>query len=172
MKCLRDMYERVEKFKENKSGAVANSVAQKKNNKNQGVKFLDNCPEAKQANQLQILVSNTTQLKQMAKWQNGNVSFTDNIIQRVWANVNSTVSWHVYTSADFPNIHISVDTNNPENYHATNIHNHLHFGRDGVARQGNAALRGDINEKQKLGVALQNFQVWYNEFRRTGTNIY
>ena len=51
------MYAQVEKPKENKSRAVANFVAQKKGNVKQGLKFVDNRPEAKAQNSLQLMIN-------------------------------------------------------------------------------------------------------------------
>lgn len=56
------MYEQVEKLKENKSKAVANSVAQKKSNKTQGLDFDNNRPEAALQRKLEATVNNSSQL--------------------------------------------------------------------------------------------------------------
>jgi hypothetical protein len=53
---VENMYAQVEKPKENKSRAIANSVAQKKGNVKQGFGFMDNRAEAKQTAQLQSIV--------------------------------------------------------------------------------------------------------------------
>ena len=47
------MYEQVEKSKENKSRAIANSVAQNKSNVKQGFGFVDNRSESKAQKKLQ-----------------------------------------------------------------------------------------------------------------------
>ena len=52
------MYEQVEKSKENKSRAIANSVAQNKSNVKQGFGFVDNRSESKAQKKLQNIMSN------------------------------------------------------------------------------------------------------------------
>lgn len=76
------MYEQVEKPKENKSRAVANSVAQKKNGVKQGFGFVDNRPEHIVARSLQM--KNINEQSQLTK---------DGILQRKKARngVKSTV---------------------------------------------------------------------------------
>ena len=63
------MYAQMEKPKENKSRAVANSVAQKKNNGKQGFGFADNRPEVVSPQKLQQSIiskkANVIQKKQM-----------------------------------------------------------------------------------------------------------
>ena len=58
------MYERVEKPKENKSKAVANSLAQKKSGVKQGFGFVDNRPETVAQRQLKEMVKNSPQVRQ------------------------------------------------------------------------------------------------------------
>ena len=62
------MYAQVEKTKENKSSAVANSVCQRKNNMTQGFGFVDNRPEAVTQRKLQEMAS-SPQAKQDAQLQ-------------------------------------------------------------------------------------------------------
>ncbi len=63
------MYAQIEKPKENKTKAVANSVAQKKNNGGQGLKFIDNRPEAITQRKLQKMDNNRPQVKQTVMLQ-------------------------------------------------------------------------------------------------------
>ncbi len=63
------MYAQVEKPKENKSRAVANSVAQKKPGEKQGFGFVDNRPEAVAQRKLHELAKNSPQVKQTAQLQ-------------------------------------------------------------------------------------------------------
>ncbi len=63
------MYEQVEKPKENKSQAVANSVAQKKSNARQGFGFVDNRPEAAAQRKLQEMVNNSPRMLQLKAFQ-------------------------------------------------------------------------------------------------------
>ena len=58
------MYAQVEKTKENKSRAVANSVAQKKSSVKQGFGFVDNRPEAVVQKKMQNIVNKRSQAKQ------------------------------------------------------------------------------------------------------------
>jgi hypothetical protein len=53
------MYAQVEKSKENKSGAVANSVVQKKNSNDSIFQFADNRPESKFQKNLQVMFQNS-----------------------------------------------------------------------------------------------------------------
>jgi hypothetical protein len=57
------MYVQVERPKENKSKAVANSVAQKKSNGKQSFGFVDNRPEAAKHQKMQNIIDNNIQLK-------------------------------------------------------------------------------------------------------------
>lgn len=97
------MYTQVEKPKENKSMAVASSVAQKKSHVNQGFGFVDNRPEAIAQKKLQGLVSKSPQIKQVAQFQptpnvNGiPVRQNAGIIQRV-TTVNVTNTTDNYDS--------------------------------------------------------------------------
>lgn len=59
------MYEQIEKPKENKSRAVANSNAQKKNGVKQGFGFVDNRPEAVAKRALQKIVNSGSQGSQL-----------------------------------------------------------------------------------------------------------
>jgi hypothetical protein len=62
------MYEQLEKKKENKSRAVANSVARKKSNVNQSFGFVDNRPEAIAQRKIQEIAdkaNGTPELKQL-----------------------------------------------------------------------------------------------------------
>ena len=52
------MYEQIEKTKENKNGAVANSVVQKKSNGKQGFGFVDNRPEGEAQKKQKEMISN------------------------------------------------------------------------------------------------------------------
>jgi hypothetical protein len=61
------MYEQVEKPKDNKSRAVANSAAQKKSNAEQGFGFVDNRPESKQIIQLQKTINESIQCVAVTK---------------------------------------------------------------------------------------------------------
>lgn len=61
------MYEQVEKPKENKSRAVANSVGQKKSNQKQGFGFSDNRPEAVTQRKLQEVTNSNPQAKPLVK---------------------------------------------------------------------------------------------------------
>jgi hypothetical protein len=63
------MYDQVEKSKENKSRAVANSVAQKKSKVKQGFGFVDNRPEAVAQRKLQEVANNNQHAKQVAQLQ-------------------------------------------------------------------------------------------------------
>ncbi|GEM_PF-6969716 len=56
------MYEQVEKPKENKSRAVANSIVQEKNYEKQGVGFVDNRPEAILQRKKQRMTNGTSQV--------------------------------------------------------------------------------------------------------------
>ena len=55
------MYEQVDKSNENKSRAVANSVAQKKSSVKQGFGFVDNRPEALSLKSLQRMINKTSE---------------------------------------------------------------------------------------------------------------
>lgn len=59
------MYAQVEKSKENKSKAVANSVAQQKNNVAQGLGFVDNRPVAVAQRRLKNTINSGTKIAQM-----------------------------------------------------------------------------------------------------------
>lgn len=61
------MYVQVEKPKENKGKAVANSIAQKKNNMKQWVGFVDNRPEAIEQRKRQKSFKNSVQEKTECK---------------------------------------------------------------------------------------------------------
>jgi len=61
------MYAQIEKPKENKSRAVANSVAQKKSNGKQGFGFVDNCAEKIECNKVQKLANYSTSLPTQKK---------------------------------------------------------------------------------------------------------
>lgn len=63
------MYVQVEKPKENKSRAIANSVAQKKSSEKQGFGFVDNRPETVAQKKLQQVVSNRRQAKHTPQLQ-------------------------------------------------------------------------------------------------------
>ncbi len=63
------MYAQIEKSKENKSRAVANSVAQKKSNGMSGVGFVDNRPKLAQMKRLQELANNSPQNRQLVQRQ-------------------------------------------------------------------------------------------------------
>jgi hypothetical protein len=65
------MYEQVEKPKENKSRAVANSVAQRKSKVKQGFGFVDNRPESKKANQLRAHHTHESTLQAMFRVKTG-----------------------------------------------------------------------------------------------------
>jgi hypothetical protein len=97
------MYAQVEKPKENKNRAVANSVTQKKSNAKQGIGFVDNRPETIAQKKLQGVVNNSSQGKQIAQMQsmtnvNGMpMNHNAGIIQRV-ATVNVTNTTDNYDS--------------------------------------------------------------------------
>ncbi len=55
------MYTQKEKIKENNSKAVANSIAQKKNQIIQGVGFVDNRPETESIKSLQLMINKTSE---------------------------------------------------------------------------------------------------------------
>ena len=80
------MYTQVEKSKENKSRAVANSVTQKKSNVKQGFGFVDNRPEAltqRKLVQTNVQSNQTTQLKAKAHMGGcGCSSCIQNMIQK------------------------------------------------------------------------------------------
>ncbi len=57
------MYAQVEKTKENKSRAVANSVGQKKSSVKQGIGFVDNRLETIAQRKLQKIANNSPQLE-------------------------------------------------------------------------------------------------------------
>jgi hypothetical protein len=62
------MYAQVEKQKENKNRAVANSIDQKKGNEKQGFGIVDNRPEAATQRKLQEMANNSSQDKQTAQF--------------------------------------------------------------------------------------------------------
>lgn len=64
------MYEQVEKPKENKSKAVANSVTQKKRDLKQGFRFVDNRPEAASQRQIHELANNYSTSQTIQKKEN------------------------------------------------------------------------------------------------------
>ena len=72
------MYAQIEKPKENKSRAVANSVAQKKSNGKQGFGFVDNRPEAVAQRKLQTMANNHAPQKPIQKKKN-NMGLPDNL---------------------------------------------------------------------------------------------
>jgi hypothetical protein len=82
----------------------------------------------------------------------------------MWTLQGSTNRWRSYVCVMHPGVHISVNVNDPADFHATNIRNQLHLARDGTASRGNAALRADINERYKLAQAIGSFM--------TGRQIY
>lgn len=63
------MYAQVAKPKENKSSADANSAAQKKSGRKQGIGFVDNRPEAIAQRKLQEMANNSYQVKQLKAFQ-------------------------------------------------------------------------------------------------------
>ncbi|MEH6348319.1 MAG: hypothetical protein V7785_24695 [Bermanella sp.] len=63
------MYAQVEKPKENKSRAVANSVGQKRSSVKQGFGFVDNRPEAIAQRKRQELAHNSSQVKQLRSFK-------------------------------------------------------------------------------------------------------
>ncbi|MFG6100313.1 hypothetical protein SPB21_34050 [Leptothoe sp. ISB3NOV94-8A] len=63
------MYEQVERSKENKSRAVANSVAQRKKNTKQGFGFVDNRPEAIMQRKVQEVANSSQQEEKNAQLQ-------------------------------------------------------------------------------------------------------
>ncbi|WP_221937439.1 eCIS core domain-containing protein [Shewanella psychropiezotolerans] len=72
------MYEQIEKPKENKSRAVANSVAQKKSNVKKGFRFVDNRPEFIAQRKVQGMVQNhIEQLESLI--QRNNTGLPDNL---------------------------------------------------------------------------------------------
>lgn len=73
------MYAQVEKPKENKSRAVANSVAQKKNSVKQGFGFVDNRPEALVQRKLLQKTANSTKISGINKLSASN----SDIVQRI-----------------------------------------------------------------------------------------
>ncbi len=97
------MYAQVEKPKENKSRANANSVGQKKSGVKQGFGFVDNRPEAIAQKKLQGLVNNSPKVKNIAQMQSTTnvdgmpVNTNAGIIQRV-ATVNVTNTTDNYDS--------------------------------------------------------------------------
>ncbi|MBN2730580.1 MAG: hypothetical protein JXR53_15255 [Bacteroidales bacterium] len=73
------MYEHLEKPKENKGRAIANSVAQKKRNVKQSFGFVDNRPEAKQnAQQQATMGSHSAQQHQLIQKKGNNTGLPDN----------------------------------------------------------------------------------------------
>jgi len=75
------MYAQTVKSKENKSRAVANSIAQKKSNAKQGVGFMDNRPEAMAQRLIQEKVCSEVpiQMKTVVDHTTGTFKFTDNL---------------------------------------------------------------------------------------------
>lgn len=71
------MYAQVEKSKEDKSRAVANSVAQKKGNEKQGFGFVDNRYNTKTNNSLQMLMRNKTIQRDVVDEEGDVVDFDD-----------------------------------------------------------------------------------------------
>ena len=63
------MYEQVEKPKVNKSRAVANSVAQKKNNVKHGFGLVENRPEFVAQRKLKEISNNSSQVKRATQLQ-------------------------------------------------------------------------------------------------------
>lgn len=80
----------------------------------------------------------------------------------MWHEQNRTATWIVYVNPTYPGIHISVSTTNAQDFHATNVWNHLHMGRNGSVEQGNADLRNNISERYKLSLALSNYMTQIN----------
>lgn len=85
------MYAQVEKPKENKSRAVANSVVQNKSSGKQGFGFLDNRPEAKTQNVLQLMMNDQRNVKNPKVMQRMAVMAVDNMNDQtdslVWNNM-------------------------------------------------------------------------------------
>lgn len=75
----------------------------------------------------------------------------------MWQWQSTTSRWHVYVSDGHPGVHISVNVNDAEDFHATNIRNQLHMSRDGSVERGNAELRRNWEERYRLSLALSSF---------------
>lgn len=76
------MYEQVEKPKENKSRAIANSVSQKKSIVKQGFGFVDNRPKAIAQRKLQEIAKSSPHAKQADQLQAMAVKKAKNVVQR------------------------------------------------------------------------------------------
>jgi hypothetical protein len=79
------MYEQIEKPKEKKSIAVANSVAQKKSNVKQGFGFLDNRPKMTQLKSVQKMTNINPQVMQLAESKKS----SDKAMAKSMANVKA-----------------------------------------------------------------------------------
>lgn len=82
------MYTQVEKTKENKSRATANSAVQKKNNVKQSVGFVDNRPEAIAQRKLQVAINNYHQIKQLKKPTEGQLERIPELEDRIPVALN------------------------------------------------------------------------------------
>ncbi len=70
------MYEQIEKPKENKNKAIANSAAQKKSNVKRGFGFVDNWPETIAQSKLQEMTNNCPQAMRIAQLQVASDNYT------------------------------------------------------------------------------------------------
>lgn len=96
------MYAQVEKTKENKSRAVANSVTQKKSSGKQGFGFVDNRPEAVTQRKLQEMANNSQQINQLRAFQGiDSKSFIQlKTVDQYQTNVIQLVSGHLAGEVD------------------------------------------------------------------------
>lgn len=113
------MYEQVEKPKENKSRAVANSVTQKKSNVNQSFGFVDNRPEAIVQRKVQELADDySSQQRAVQNEENKNT------IQRVLIDYSATIfdsTKLVELKKSFPGQTTAIDTHHSSsNYYIVN----------------------------------------------------
>jgi len=109
------MYKQVEKQKENKSRAVANSVAQKKSNVNQGFGFVDNRTEAIKQLNLQKMASKNHHVKQAALFHDSSKETHGNTLeQENTKKINSKA--HLSSSTDLIQraIDVYLDTNDDD----------------------------------------------------------
>lgn len=75
----------------------------------------------------------------------------------MWQWQSTSTQWHVYVSDQHPAVHISVNVNDANDFHATNQHNQLHMSRDGTVSRVNAALRRSFEERYRLSLAIGSF---------------
>lgn len=161
------MYAQMEKSKENKSRAAANSAVQKKNNRNQGVELIDNRFKYAEQKKLHSAMHSRDRITQRCEGRDGMTISTFNNKERLDTADGRGDGGEVTVVKDngspFPHYSIVLEWYNGFNRKGEELAAHMvvpEFGKGGqlasVMKFGGSAPKGQIRSRSWESVRTQN----------------